>query len=327
MAASIFTPLCTPIINSQIGTDPTYLSIGVALVTFVILAIAFLASNYKEVLNQQQYEKARQLGMAEISASVLHNVGNVLNSVNVSVMLLAEKAESSKLKGLEDLSTLFSQHKQDLSVFLQNDQGEKALAYLAMLAKYWREEQKQLLGEIARLNINLNLIKETISTQQELSKITVFQQIINVNEMLEEALLITGVYIRKEIVVSKQYGNISSINVDKVKLLQVLVNLLQNARDAVISSDNPEKIISIITTKINKNRIQIEISDNGVGILSKNLVKVFGYGFTTKLSGHGFGLHASALSINALGGDIRAVSEGLGKGASFIITLPAHSLD
>ncbi|MDR3478623.1 MAG: MHYT domain-containing protein [Gammaproteobacteria bacterium] len=326
MAASIFTPLCAPAISNQAGTDPTYLSIGVALVTFVILGVAFLASNYKEALNQQQYEKARQLGMAEISTSVLHNVGNVLNSVNVSTSLIAEKMASSKLKGLEDLSQLFNDNKQDLAALIRDGRAEKAIAYLAMLAKYWREEQDQISSEISRLNTNLTLIKETISTQQELSKITAFQQIISVNALLDEALLITGLTVRKEILIQKHYGNIASISADKVKLLQVFVNLLQNAKDAVMENTIPEKIIILKTSKINKNWIQIEISDNGIGILSKNIVKVFSYGFTTKLSGHGFGLHASALSINALGGEMRVTSEGLGKGATFVIELPTNKV-
>jgi len=184
MAASIFTPLCVPSLVTGANTlDPTLLSMGIAGVTFIILSVAFFASSYKEALNQQQFEMARQLGMAEISASVLHNVGNVLNSVNVSANLVTEKTTSSKLVGLEKLSTLFTEHKHDLATFLTTDSnGVKATEFLNKLAEYWRKEQDSISEEMAMLNKNIELIKEIITTQQDLSKVTDLEQIISINK-------------------------------------------------------------------------------------------------------------------------------------------------
>ncbi len=323
MAASVFTPLCTPSTISGVeALDPNYLGIGVAAVTFVILAIAFFSSTYKESLNQQQFEKARQLVMAEISASVLHNVGNVLNSVNVSANLVTEKITNSKLSGLEKLCELFNENKQNLTAFLQDPRGIKAMDFLFMLGKYWHDEQIVVSDELIRLNKNLDLIKVIISTQQELSKISGFEQIVSINELLEEALLISGLDLKKEIIVEKKFEKINSVKTDKVKLLQVFVNLLRNAKDAVMDSSNEKMIITIKTYSINKNRIGIEVIDNGIGILPKNKSKVFSYGFTTKKNGHGFGLHTSALAINAVGGVIRINSDGLEQGATVTIELP-----
>lgn len=115
MAASIFTPLCTPAIvatnvNAANSLDPTILAMAIAAVTFIILSVAFFASNYKEAMNLQQFEKARQLGMAEISASVLHNVGNVLNSVNVAAQTISERLTNVKSNRLDKLSTLLNEH-------------------------------------------------------------------------------------------------------------------------------------------------------------------------------------------------------------------------
>ncbi len=329
MAASIFTSLCVPsAITSSIdkALDPTYLSIGVASVTFAILGIAFLASSYKEALNHQQLEKARQLGMAEISASVLHNVGNVLNSVNVSANSVAEKVSFSKLDGLEKLSALFNENKPNLAEFIQSARGAKALDFLNMLAQYWREEQSLVAKEMVRLDKNLALIREIISTQQELSKIASFEQIISINELLDEALLITGISLKREIKLEKHYGKISPLQIDKIKLLQVLVNLLQNARDAVLVSSKQDKMIVITSATVNAYKVRIEISDNGIGILPKDLTKIFSYGFTTKKLGHGFGLHTSALAINALGGEIHVESAGVEKGATFILDIPFHHI-
>lgn len=323
MAASVFTPLCTPsLITGPSALDPAHLSMNIAGVTFIILSIAFLASTYKESLNQQQFERARQLGMAEISASVLHNVGNVLNTVNVSANIVTEKNLSSKLIGLEKLSVLLSENKHDLNAFFTNDpRGMQAIEFIIKLAEYWREEQKNISEEMSRLNKNIDLIKEIIMTQQELSKVTEFEQVVSINALMDEVTLITGLNTREDIIIKRYYGKINNIRTDKVKLLQVMVNLLRNARDALLESLNKDKMI-VIKTAIKKDRVVIEISDNGVGIQQKNLNKIFNYGFTTKSSGHGFGLHNSALALNAIGGEIHATSAGQGKGTTFIIELP-----
>lgn len=324
MAASIFSPLCTPAVTSEATIlDPTLLAIGVAGVTFIILGIAFFASTYKEALNQQQFEKARQLGMAEISASVLHSVGNVLNSVNVSAHILSEKLLNSKLSDLEKLAALFENNKTNLVEFIAHDpKGLKAIEYISVLASGWKIEQKDLSGELANLIHNLQLIKDTISTQQNLSKTSEFEEIVSVNELIDEALLITGLGESKQIKIQKSYSYTKPIKLEKIKLLQVLVNLLRNAKDAVVAIDNPEKIIFAKTSNnTSSGQCIIEISDNGIGILEKDSQRIFNYGFTTKESGHGFGLHTSALAINSLGGTIEASSPGLGKGATFIIKL------
>src|SRR5205085_10800171 len=102
--------------------------------------------------------------------------------------------------------------------------------FLNGLTKYWRDEQANISNEIGRLNQNIELIKNIISSQQELSKTTEFDQVISVNDLLNEALLISGLNLRSEIKVEKNYGKIKTINADKIKLLQVLVNIIHNAR-------------------------------------------------------------------------------------------------
>lgn len=327
MAASIFIPLCaTPPCNgAQLNSslDPTILAIYIAIVTFVILSIAYFASTYKEAMNQQLFEKARQLGMAEISASVLHNVGNVLNSVGVSTNTLAEKISASKLAGLEKVSALLNEHKNDLTTFLTQDpRGKKVAEYIEKLVSYHRDEQRGINEEINLLNRNICLIKDIISTQQELSRTEALESIGSINDIMNESLLISGLNLIKEIEVIKDYTNIDSIWIDKVKLIQIFVNLLRNAKDAVLEASNPNKIIKIKTSTLNKEKIIIEIVDNGIGIPFKNINKIFTYGFTTKNQGHGFGLHATALAINELGGVIHVVSNGEEKGATFMIELP-----
>jgi NO-binding membrane sensor protein with MHYT domain len=321
MVASVFTLCATPVVGVS-GLDPNYLGVVVAAVTFVILAIAFLTSNYTENLNHEQFEKSRQLVMAEISASVLHNVGNVLNSVNVSSALVGEKIANSKLSGLSKLSALFEENRTNLAGFLQEPRGMKALEYLNMLGKQWNEEQAIISDEMNRLSKHLALIKDIISTQQELSKTSGFDQTLSINELLEESLLISGLYLKKDIKIVKDFGKIPNVKTDKVKLLQVLVNIVRNAKDAVLESNKPEKKITLKTYAINSNTVGIEFIDNGIGISPKIKNKIFSYGFTTKKEGHGFGLHTSALAINAIGGKIRMESPGVDDGATIILELP-----
>jgi C4-dicarboxylate-specific signal transduction histidine kinase len=147
------------------------------------------------------------------------------------------------------------------------------------------------------------------------------ESIISINELLDESLLIVGLGIKEEIKVEKNYEKMPPILVDKVKLLQVLINLLRNAKDAIFESSNLDKVL-MIKTYVQKDRVVIEIKDNGIGISPKNMKTLFYHGFTTKEAGHGFGLHTCALLINELGGDIAVASDGLEKGATFTIHLP-----
>lgn len=323
MFAAVFTPIiCTA---TAASIDPTVLSISIATVTFIILGIAFFASTYKESLNQQQIESARQLGMAEVSASVLHNVGNVLNSVAVSIDLISEKNAASKLSGLENLRQMINEHKDDLTDFIEKDsRGSKIPQFLNALADYWEVEKKLISSETASLVKNIQHIKDIISTQQSLNKISEMEQVILIDEVINESLLIIGLdNSQQNITIERKYAKIKPFMIDKVKLLQILVNVLRNAKEAVNASPKVTKEIIIKTVYLDKNRIVIHIIDNGVGVLAKDLKKVFIYGFTTKPNGHGFGLHSSALAVNGMGGQMHVHSDGPEMGATFTIELPA----
>lgn len=328
MAASIFTPLClsplaprtpTPL---HLSLDPTILAISIAGMTLVILAIAFVASTYKDSLNQQLYEQARQLGMAEISASVLHNVGNIMNSVSVSSNTVLESLASSKLTNLQNCCDMLNEHKDNLSDFLTKDpRGLKLIEFLNLLSQHLKEEHNVMADEMRRLSTNLKMIITIISTQQHLSKVISLEEIYDINDMLDDAILIAGIHLKKEIILTRTYEKIHPVKIDKGKIMEVLVNLLRNAKDAVMSSPQTDKHITVKTSYLTPATLRIEVTDNGVGIEAENLIKIFNYGFTTKKDGHGFGLHTSTITVNQLGGKLHVESEGKGKGASFIIDL------
>lgn len=323
MAAAVFTPKTNFTTMTHGVINPEMMAISIAAVTFIILGIAFVASSYKESLNQQLLLTARQAGMAEVAASVLHNVGNVLNSVTVSSATLLERIDKSKLVLLSDLNQLLDEHKDQLDVFIKKDpRGKELPNFIGSLSAYWETEKKELDNELKTLTKNIEHIKNIIASQQDLSRVSEFEQVISIENVLEEAILITGIDNPKyAIQITKNYQKLKPVLVDKVKLLQILVNLFQNAKEAFSSSEKQNKFIQINLSHNNAS-FYIKIIDNGIGISKENLTKIFGYGFTTKESGHGFGLHTSAISAKEMGGLLKAASEGPEKGAIFTLELP-----
>ena len=129
---------------------------------------------------------------------------------------------------------------------------------------------------------------------------------------------------RHGITVVREFLEVPDVAIDKHKALQVLMNLIRNAEHALHDSPAGEKRLTIRVGPAGPGRVRIVTKDNGVGIPAENLTRIFGHGFTTKKEGHGFGLHSGALAVKEMGGSITAQSEGLGKGAEFILELPAR---
>jgi signal transduction histidine kinase len=109
---------------------------------------------------------------------------------------------------------------------------------------------------------------------------------------------------------------------EKHKVLQILVNLVQNPKQACYESGQPEKHLILRVTN-GEDRVRIAVIDNGVGIPAENLTRIFNHGFTPRKGGHGFGLHSGALAAKEMGGSLRVAGEGRGKGATFTLELPA----
>lgn len=115
------------------------------------------------------------------------------------------------------------------------------------------------------------------------------------------------------------------VTIDKHRVLQILINLIRNAKHAMDATGREDKMLVLRTAPSVAGRVQIIVQDNGVGISSENLMKIFHHGFTTKKDGHGFGLHSSINAAREMHGDLRVHSNGLGAGAVFTLELPvAH---
>src|SRR5260221_11682230 len=125
-------------------------------------------------LSQQKLlETSRLAGMAEVATGVLHNVGNVLNSVNVSAGLVVDKLRRSKVPKLGKAAALLTERNGDLGNFLTHDpNGQKIPGYLTKLSQYLVEENAELLTEVDLLARNIEHIKEVVAVQQSYAKVS-----------------------------------------------------------------------------------------------------------------------------------------------------------
>ncbi|MGC3979936.1 MAG: AAA family ATPase [Steroidobacteraceae bacterium] len=267
-------------------------------------------------------DTSRQAGMAEVASNVLHNVGNVLNSVNVSANLVAENMKRSKLDTLAKVSALL-QAQTDLGDFINNDpKGRQLPGFIAQLSEHLANDRQMIVQELESLRSNIDHIKEIVAMQQNYSKVCGLKEIINVVDLVEDALRMhSGALQHHEIEVVREFEAVPLLNTEKHNILQILVNLVGNARRACSDSDQPHKRL-ILRVRHEDDLIKIAVIDNGVGISAENLTRIFGHGFTTRKDGHGFGLHSGALAAHELGGALRVNSDGEGLGATFTLELP-----
>jgi C4-dicarboxylate-specific signal transduction histidine kinase len=277
-----------------------------------------------ERIHRQLLDASRMAGMAEVASNVLHNVGNVLTSVNVSASLVAECVKDAKVAGLGRAAALLKEREADLGAFLTTDErGRKLPNYLAQLAEQLMGNQKLALKELGSLRDNIDHIKETVAMQQSYAKLCGVSETVVVASLVEDSLRMNAAALaRHGVRVVREIGNdVPAISVDKHKILQILVNLIRNAKYACDESDRAEKLVIIRVQKL-EDTVRISVIDNGVGIHPDNMVRLFRHGFTTRKTGHGFGLHSGALAAKELGGSLAAYSDGPGSGATFVLSLP-----
>jgi C4-dicarboxylate-specific signal transduction histidine kinase len=330
-----------------------------------------------EAMQQRLMEASRQAGMAEVATGVLHNVGNVLNSVNVSTTVIQERLLKSKLTSLVQTAELLreqsggpspegtgagesasggateqrspssverpalnvprskdcpagsaSGHSGALAKFLTEDpRGRRVPRYLIKLAAHLAAEREELLRELSVLARNLEHIKEVVVMQQSYAKMSGVAEILPPAQLVEDALRMNETALaRHGVQVVREFAEVPLVSIDKHKVLQILVNLIRNAKQALKEAAVKEKRLTLRVAHSGPDKVAIVVQDNGVGIPSENLARIFQHGFTTKHDGHGFGLHSGANAAKEMGGSLSAASEGLGRGATFTLELPAATV-
>lgn len=291
------------------------------------------AEEQRARLQEQLLAASRAAGRAEVATGVLHNVGNVLNSITVSLSVFGRTLQQSKLNNLVRALGMIREQQENLSRFLVEDERGKILpGYLAKVADVLVEEQKALEAELAVVGRSVEHIRQIVQLQQSYAKgganVGPIEPV-RPAVLVEEALRVNLVsFDRHNVKVKCEFDDVPAVPMDRHKVLQVLVNLISNAKNATKHRDPQQREITVrISMPVREQRswVRFEVTDNGVGIAPENLTRIFAHGFTTRPDGHGFGLHSSANAAAEMGGSITARSDGPGTGATFVFEFPVDA--
>lgn len=274
-------------------------------------------------IQQDLVPSSRIAERAEVLSGLLHNIKNVLNSVGISLAMVDEKLKGSKIDGLKKTVALLSEHEGRLGQFFSEDpRGSKLLPYLSVLADRVESENDNVLHEISNLQKHFEHIKNVVEQRKSTAQSGL--EAIDLSELIEDALLLKeSDLVEHSIVVQREIDGGLVVQTDRHRILQVLVNLVTNALDAMKTVDNTKRKLTI-SSSISEESIKVAVRDNGQGIERENLENIFAFGFTTKEKGQGFGLHSCIQAVKEVGGTLEAQSDGKGHGATFTITLPRH---
>src|SRR5438477_5730817 len=219
------------------------------------------------ISQQKLLESSRLAGMAEVATGVLHNVGNVLNSVNVSAGLVVEKLRRSKAPKLAKAAALLTARNGDLAEYLTNDpNGQKLPGYFAKLGEFFILENSELLNEVDQLSRNIEHIKEVVAKQQNYAKVSGVFENLQAHRLVEDAIAMNiGAFERHGVDVERRFSAVPPIRVDRHKVLQILINLIRNAKYALDDVERTDKKMMISISATNERYVQIVVSDHGIG--------------------------------------------------------------
>ena len=292
------------------------------------------ADEERERLSKQLVLASRQAGMAEVAAGVLHNVGNVLNSVNVSAALVHSQLQKSAVGDLQRLGQLVGEQGERFGQFVASDpRGRMLPTFLVALAAQVADERRGMLAEVENLVKNIDHIKGVVAMQQAYAGRSSLCEPAVLSELMEDALRMNADSLtRHRVRIERDYdASVPQVTVDRHKVLQVLVNLMTNAKQAMDAAPDDRRTLTLRIARSGgggggggggDERVLLQVTDTGRGIAPEHLGRIFEHGFTTKRDGHGFGLHSGALAAREMGGRIYAASDGPGRGATFTLEVP-----
>lgn len=270
-----------------------------------------------ERLNAELMQAHRQAGMAETASGVLHNVGNALNSIQVSAQSALDTLKGAPASRIDKaLSIIQGEDTRDDPERVQN-----AARYIQKITDQLEENRARWIADVKTILKGVEHVSQSISRQQSYAaNLSGVCEPIELGALVSDAIALhLGAH--PEIVTKCEIGGAMELVVDKHKLMQVVVNLLRNAKHAAEDSLHEQPQIDVDVRRV-KDAAVLTVTDNGVGMTAETQKRLFEYGFTTKTHGHGFGLHSSALVVSELGGELKAESDGPGRGAVFTLTLP-----
>jgi signal transduction histidine kinase len=274
-------------------------------------------------MQAQLVDTARAAGMAEIASNVLHNVGNVLTSAVINLEVMRTAAESSRVGRLKQLSALVEEHRGSLTDFLARDpRGSRLPDYLSALTGELLREQAQLRENLEAMNAHVEHIRTIVQVQQTYAKSALLLDECDLAQLVEDALRIQLAALQRHgITLSRELASLPKVRLDKHKVLQILVNLVSNAKYAMDGAPEGQRHLHVRLSAEGK-VARLQVVDSGIGFTPEVRKHLFSHGFTTRKEGHGFGLHSSALAAQLLGGRLLLESAGPGRGATATLELP-----
>ncbi len=296
------------------------LSNHVSLALNSIILFERLDRSYRRLM-----EQAHRKGMAD-TTGILHNIANIMNTVNTTQQALENLLESSCLDDLMMANEMLSQRFGELEEFIRNDEKGKLLVkFYATLGDSFIRFRNDLKNHVERLLERVSLIEALISTQQTLTGIKSSLERLDVIPVIENVLKLNRSSIEKAgIDVVRRYDKSVRALAQSTKLFHVLANVVKNAVESMENTEDGEKVLTIEVTRDNKH-VFIRVGDTGPGIEEGKLESIFAYGFTTKQGGHGFGLHSCANYMTEMKGRIWAENAKDGRGAVFVMQFRAPS--
>jgi NO-binding membrane sensor protein with MHYT domain len=273
-------------------------------------------------LQWQLQEASRHAGMAEVATGVLHSVGNVLNSLGVSATLLQSKLRESRIGNVQRAAKLIVEQRSQLGSFFESDpRGKELPGYLEQLGELLVGENRELCEESQAVVTHIEHIGKIIASQQSYARRGGSVEELDVTQLIEHALAM-HFSMSPQVVIRREFRAAGRVSLDQHKLLQILGNLLSNARHALRDAAQGPKELIVRLRQMPPGSFAIDVEDTGSGISEESMKRLFEFGFTTKKEGHGFGLHASAILATEMGGELTARSEGPHRGACFTVRLP-----
>jgi signal transduction histidine kinase len=286
-----------------------------------------LQEERKRELQSQLRDASRDAGMAEVATGVLHSVGNVLNSLGVSASLLQSRLRDSRVGNVQRIASLLSSQGDDVGRFLESDErGRQMPGYLVQLGEHLNVENQQLRAEAAAIAAHVGHIRNIVAAQQTYARRGGVTEAIDVSELLDNAVAIHFAD-RSDVAIRREYEPLAALTLDRHKLIQILGNLLSNARHALKDHEDGRRQLTLRVRRQGEKAAVIEVQDSGVGIEPNAMQRLFEFGFTTRKDGHGFGLHTSAILAKELGGELAGYSDGPGCGARFVLQLPTAAVE
>jgi signal transduction histidine kinase len=308
--------------NSEMETLRRYRDHVISAITKVNL-MTEISQNAQDLADTQQLllENAHQAGMAEIAASILHNVGNALNSINTSAEVILSLIQETPAELLQKITVLLKSHKQDLSTFFNSHpQGVKLPDAFEEIYEAAKKTEDATQRELMALKAHVDQLIHIIRSQREYANMDGGLLETHISNCIEEAIQIEKSLLEeKNIRIVKEYCVLPSVKIQKSKFIRILVHLINHAAQAMA---NQSSRILFLRTSTSNGRVKVEVRDTGPGLSKEAIRTLFHQNFAVPKDSGGLGLHYCATTAVELGGTLRVSSNGIGQGTVFTLVIP-----